>query len=335
MAANTLRFLRDNATPTDTTTSCTCDILDKEKGAREYVAYMFDRTSAMFEYQGLPDTIPQYILEFYLQLYGIVTIAEHSGSLYAFNGRPGGQPDPYYRPTVSVVANPALGISRTYRIVNHYAPYDTSSWSPLPPCVLMYNDTQQSGLMPMYSRYATQLTENDISIRSAQINTRQQTLIAASTTSEIASAKEYMDNLESGKMATIARAPFLEGIQTFNVASTRDPLMQLIETQQYLKAAWFNDIGLNANFNMKREYLSAEEIATNTDILLPLCDDMLARREEAVDHINRTFGTSISVSKNSAWEKKEQEVEASIAEQQSASKPDSSSSNETEPKEET
>lgn len=299
--------------------SCQCDILDKEKGAREYVAYMFDRTSAMFEYQGLPDTIPPQILEFYLQLYGIVTIAEHNGSLYAFNGRPGGPPDPYYRETESVVANPALNLSQSYRIVNHFAPFDQSRWTTLPPCVLMYNDTQRNGLMPMYSRYATQLTENDISIRSAQFNARQQTLISGTTDSELASAQMYIDNLEKGKLATVASAPFLSGIHADNVSpSASNSIIQLIELQQYLKAAWFNDIGLNANFNMKREYLSAEEIATNTDILLPLCDDMLARRQEAIDVINSTFGTSITVSKNSAWEKKEQEVEASIAQEQSA-----------------
>ncbi len=300
----------------DADTSCQCDILDKEKGAREYVAYMFDRTSAMFEYQGLPDTIPAYILEFYLQLYGYAIVAEANGSLYCFNGRPGGPPDPYYRPTQVIVANPALNLSREYRIINHFAPYDQSRWTTLEPAVLMYNDTQMNGLTPMYTRYATQLTENDISIRSAQFNARQQTLISGTTDSELASANMYIDNLEKGKLATVASAPFLAGIHAENVSpSSANSIIQLIELQQYLKAAWFNDIGLNANFNMKREYLSAEEIATNTDILLPLCDDMLARRQDALDYINAAFGTNITVSKNSAWEKKEQEVEVSLAEE--------------------
>ena len=299
--------------------TCLCDILDKEKGVREYVAYMFDRTASMFEYQGLPDTLPAHILEFYLQLYGIATIAEVNGELYVFNGRPGGPPDPYYRETQVVVANPGLNLSQEYRIINHFAPFDKSRWTALPPCVLMYNDTQRNGLMPLYSRYATQLTENDISLRCAQFNARQQTLIAGTTDAELASANLYIENLEKGKLATVAEAPFLSGIHAENVSpSSSNSIIQLIELQQYLKAAWFNDIGLNANFNMKREYLSAEEIATNTDILLPLADDMLTRRQEALDFVNQTFGTSITVKKNSAWEKKEEEVEVSLAQEQAA-----------------
>ena len=87
----------------------------------------------------------------------------------------------------------------------------------------------------------------------------------------------------------------------------------LNSTFQYLKASWFNEIGLNTNFNMKREYLSAEEIAANTDVLLPLVDDMLYNRERACDRINAMFGTNISVHKNSAWENKMRESEAELA----------------------
>ena len=86
-------------------------------------------------------------------------------------------------------------------------------------------------------------------------------------------------------------------------------IIQLIELQQYLKASWYNEIGLNANFNMKREYLSEEEIRSSTDVLLPLIDDMLRCREEAVSLVNSTFGTSIGVKKNSAWENKQDELD--------------------------
>ena len=47
---------------------CTCDILDKNRSIYNYVMLMFDRTNQMFEYSGLPDTIPAYMLELYLQI---------------------------------------------------------------------------------------------------------------------------------------------------------------------------------------------------------------------------------------------------------------------------
>lgn len=290
---------------------CRCDILDKRKSIYNYVLMMFDRTNQMFEYKGLPDTIPAHMLELYLQINGHIGWLEWNGELYALPGGWGGAPDPYYRPTIYIVANPALGGSHDCKIVNHLPPFDETVWSTKPDCVLMRNDTNMRGLFYLFSRYATELSENDISIRSAQINSRQQSIIAASTDREIASARAYIKALEDGKLeAVMDQAMATKGIRATNVSvQSANVIIQLIELQQYLKASWYNEIGLNANFNMKREYLSEEELMAQTDTLIPLIDDMLRCRQEAIEAVNSTFGTSISVEKNSAWENKQKELE--------------------------
>lgn len=290
---------------------CRCDILDKRKSIYNYVLMMFDRTNQMFEYKGLPDTIPAHMLELYLQINGHIGWLEWNGKLYALPGGWGGAPDPYYRPTIYIVANPALGGSHDCKIVNHLPPFDEAVWSTKPDCVLMRNDTNMRGLFYLFSRYATELSENDISIRSAQINSRQQSIIAASTDREIASARAYIKALEDGKLeAVMDQAMATKGIRATNVSvQSANVIIQLIELQQYLKASWYNEIGLNANFNMKREYLSEEELMAQTDTLIPLIDDMLRCRKEAIEVVNSTFGTSISVEKNSAWENKQKELE--------------------------
>ena len=291
---------------------CTCDILDKKDSIFNYVLLMFDRTNQMFEYTGLPDTIPPRMLELYLQINGHVCITDVDGSLYALPGGLGGAPDPYYRPTLYVVANPGLGYSKSLKILNHLKPFreqDTQG-----ECVLIYNDTNLRGLFYLFSRYATELAENDVSIRAAQINSRQQTLIAANTDSQIASANAYYDNLEKGKITAVADQAFLDGIKVNNVSvQGANSIIQLIELQQYLKASWYNEIGLNANFNMKREYLSEEELRASTDVLLPLIDDMLKCREDAISVINSTYGTNIKVKKNSAWLNKQEELDTEQA----------------------
>lgn len=290
---------------------CQCDILDKKKSVYNYVLMMFDRTNQMFEYKGLPDTIPAYMLELFLQINGHIGWLEWNGKLYALPGGWGGAPDPYYRPTIYIVANPALGGSHDCKIVNHLPPYEETVWSTKPDCVLMRNDTNMRGLFYLFSRYATELTENDISIRSAQINSRQQSIIAASTDREIASARAYIKALEDGKLeAVMDQVMATKGIRATNVSvQSANVIIQLIELQQYLKASWYNEIGLNANFNMKREYLSEEELMAQTDTLIPLIDDMLRCRKEAIEVVNSTFGTSISVEKNSAWENKQKELD--------------------------
>lgn len=286
---------------------CTCDILDKTRSIYNYVMLMLDRTNQMFEYDGLPETIPAYMMELFLQINGHVGIIEHEGKLYALPGGLGGAPDPYYRPTLYIIASPGLGISLSCSIENHLPPFNKNQ-AAQSRCVVMKNDTNMRGLFYMFTRYATELAENDVSIRCAQINSRAQTFIAATTDSQIASANAYLDNLEKGKVTAVANQAFLDGINAVNVSTqSANSIIQLIELQQYLKASWYNDIGLNANFNMKREYQSEEELQANTDVLLPLIDDMLRCREDAVSAINSTFGTSISVHKNSSWENKQKE----------------------------
>ena len=76
----------------------------------------------------------------------------------------------------------------------------------------------------------------------------------------------------------------------------------MFEFEQYLKASMYNEIGLSANFNMKRERLTSAEIETNSDNLYPLVDDMLNNRRLAIEKINEMFETDIKVEFNSSWD---------------------------------
>lgn len=180
-------------------------------------------------------------------------------------------------------------------------------------CVWFLNDSQTMGLLPLFSRYAAQMVENDISIRSAQINLRQQTVIVADNGNEIESAKQYISDLEAGKLAAVSKRPFIDGVKVMNAGNTQsNTVMQLIELQQYLKASWYNEIGLNSNFNMKRQYVSSDEINSTADIMLPLIDNMFEARQNGVENINKLFGLSITVEKDSAWEKKQIQSDMSV-----------------------
>jgi len=82
---------------------------------------------------------------------------------------------------------------------------------------------------------------------------------------------------------------------------------------QYTKASWFNELGLNANYNMKRESINSDESQLNDDALLPLVDDMLNCRRLAAEKVNAMFGTSISVDFASSWQDNQQEIDAEQA----------------------
>lgn len=272
------------------------DFNDKEQALRNYMAYMLNRTQMIFEYEGLPDTIPAKFLELLLQINGYACIAEDKGKLYAFYGGLGGEPDEYYQPTICVVANPALKLSKTYTIKKD--------------CVLGRNDVLMYGLTNLFRRYATAMVENDISFRMASINARVNSLITAPDDPTKDAADLYLKDLEAGKLGAVAANEFLDGIKVQPMSSSLRTFTDLIEYQQYIKASWFNEIGLNANYNMKREKLSTTESQMNNDALLPLVDQMLRCRQEMCDEINAMFGTEISVSFGSSWEQLAAEMQA-------------------------
>ena len=244
----------------------------------------------------IPDTIPAKFLELLLQINGYACIAEDKGKLYAFYGGLGGEPDEYYQPTICVVANPALKLSKTYTIKKD--------------CVLGRNDVLMYGLTNLFRRYATAMVENDISFRMASINARVNSLISAPDDPTKDAANQYLADLENGKLGAVAANEFLDGIKVQPMSSSLRTFTDLIEYQQYIKASWFNEIGLNANYNMKREKLSTTESQMNNDALLPLVDQMLRCRQEMCDEINAMFGTEISVSFGSSWEQLAAEMQA-------------------------
>lgn len=263
--------------------------LSKDKLYQQYIQYMLDRTQRMFKYNGLPETIPQRELELLLQVNGTATIGkDDEGNLYAFRGGLGGVPDAYYRPTISVVANPYLKLNKEYKIGED--------------CEIIINDSMWGGLIPMFSKYANQLVESDITLRMALINARIPSLIVADNDSAKKDAENYIMKVEKGELGIISSNAFFEGIKTSEYGiRSYSAIKDTIEAIQYLKSAWFNELGLNANYNMKREAINDAEAGMNEDSLLPLIDDMLECRRVGLEKVNKMFGTNITVELDSSW----------------------------------
>ena len=261
---------------------------DKSKVFENYCKYTFTRTQSMFTYEGLPDTIPVQWLESYLQRNGSCCIAEHEGKLYALLGNAGGELDEYYQPTIYTVANPALNLSKSYKIGED--------------CVYCRNDFDAVGLVPLVSRYCGLMTENLLTVRISDINMRMMNLLSAPDDNTLQSTKQYLKDLEDGKLGVVGETPFFEGLKLQSKGvGNGDYMIQFIELQQYLKGSMYNELGINANFNMKREALSGQEVALNDDALMPLIDDMLKQRRAMCDELNEMFGLNVSVDYGSTW----------------------------------
>ena len=275
-------------------------VIDKRKSRMSIERYKYLRLLKMFKYENLPETIPQDWLEMYLLSNGSAIISEVDGKLYALLGNFGGECNPYYLPRYYIVANPWLNLSKKYEI-------DVD-------CVLMRNDSLWEGLYPLIARYSTLESENLVTIRLVDVMLRAIALLSASDEKTRAAGEMYLKSLEKGKLGVIAENYFLEGIRMQSPPSNNGSyLTQFIELQQYLIASFYNEIGLNANYNMKREAIGSNESALNEDMLLPLCQLMLKCRKEDVEKVNEMYGTKISVDFDSSWKNNMDELEYQLS----------------------
>ena len=135
------------------------------------------KTLKIFEYEGLPDTIPFRELEKILQLNAFAYWLKKDDKLYVFWGGLGGRPDEYYRPTNFIVANPYLQFFKTVK-VNEEG-------------VLMWNDFSHMGLNLMIRRYAELMAECDITLRFGLVNARLVSILYATNDNVKQTAEEF------------------------------------------------------------------------------------------------------------------------------------------------
>lgn len=274
-------------------------VFNKDLFVKKHIAEMLSRVGSMFHYENLPDTVDSRMLELFLQTYGACFFTKVDDCYYVFRAGLGGEPDVYYRPTIAIVANPALNLSKEFKIGSEG--------------VVCLNDTMLQGLIPTFSLYGRLIAENIISMKVALVNNRQTSVITANTDSGKASAELYLKRLEDGQLSVVMDKGLEEGIRAQPVRVSNDnALTSLIEHQQYLKASEFNAIGINANYNMKRESITSSESDLNNESLFPTVDNMLECRKRWVDEVNKLYGLDISVDLSSVWKHKRQSSELEI-----------------------
>ena len=315
------RYFR-NLTDSLSITATSEHIFDKRRMTRDNFFMLLNKTAQMFEYDNLPATIPKMALELTLQTFGSAVIWEVPSSytpvgkgpmfnysalvtsdsrLYAFTYTLADAPDPYEEPYRVVITNPGFRptISATLELNTD--------------CILIRNDTYMRGLKWLHEKYAYLLTGAEISLRSTLICLRDQLTFVAKTEPQRAAVSKYIQDRENGVPGSILAPDLGAPLEAILNDSRTNSVELAVNGRQAIYAAWYNEIGLNPSFSLKREYTSAQEIDTNTDLLAPTVDDMLECRRAACESINSMFGTSISVRKSSAWEIKQNQIENALS----------------------
>lgn len=282
---------------------------DKNSLIHNAILTMMNKTVTIFDYNNLPETIKKKDLETILQVGGSGTWKDVKDNLYVFTAGLGGAPNPYYLPTKSIIANPALKYTAELDIDKN--------------CVVMLNDYFYQGLMPLHNKYARLLIEAELSLKQAIINARIPAVIQADNDNTAESAKTFFEKIIKGEeYGIITTNGWDEGLKSYEFYKN-SYIQEIIESIQYIKGSWYNELGLNAAFNMKREAINKYEAGINEDILGPSIDVMLDCRQDGLDKVNKMFGTNITIKLASAWEKRRKKEELEIKQMQVEAEGDS------------
>lgn len=266
-----------------------------------YIGTMLNRTLMMFKWSNLPDNMQSFEMEKFTQLKGFSVFIHDKADgdrYYVLDGSVYDNITWNYEPSKSLLVNPALnGLKQKYEIGKD--------------CVIIRNDYLRLGLYPILEKNSLDIANTDISLRYAQFNTRFKTLFTSNDDSTKDSINTLITQIWKGEkpVAIVTDDLYKNSINgiTYNTGTSND-IKDLMELKQYFKAQFFIELGINANYNMKREAVSGDEFRMNDDALMPLIDQMLECRVKACKEINELFGLNIKVELNSAWLKIAKEV---------------------------
>lgn len=285
--------------------------VNKEMLTSYFYRMLLNRVINMFTWKNLPETIDEQVMNFWLFITGRVCFTEFNGKLYALNGNYGGYPNEYYIPTEFVIANPILGSKNVKLDVDGVAMFN-SDGDKYP------TQTLTGGLYPLITLSANMLADCVVTISSVLKNGRITKALKCTDESNRVTAEEILKKMYAGDPALIISDTILDTISSVDisdssVASTM--LAQSIEAYQFWLANFYHSIGVNANYNMKRERLNTAEVNTNNSALFVNITNMLYNRQIAVDKINAMFGTNISVEISEEWKDVTEEPEEETEEQ--------------------
>lgn len=280
------------------------DVADVETGFNYWFFKLLSYVMGMFEYKGLPKSLPARQIEINLLLTGHCVLFRDHGEIVTC-GTTLFDFDKYYDPVKAVFAQPKL-FSKTLYLAGEKQNAE----------VIYNNDLQHnvfyiptdSGLLTFISRYARRLSDIESTENIYSVNMRLTSYPVGGDDSIVASIKKFFTQLALGKREVIADDAIINQFRTVDVvrSSTQDKLNDIIQARDKVLEQFFRDIGVKFFADNKRAQMTDNEIDSNDQMLLINPDEMLKARKRGIDNVNAFFGTSITVKLNDKFNRETQ-----------------------------
>lgn len=269
------------------------DVADVLYGVNYWFNKLLNIMLQIFEYEGLPSSIPKREFEIPLLLDGYVGVFNNKKyGLVASRIEPYGQ-DKYYDPIAYTYAQPELGGGNIKIGIDGVIIYNSE---------LQHNayefDTD-GGAYTFLKRYARMLADIESTISNYMVDIRDTEYAVAKNDAIKQSLEAYFLNKQAGKRTVITDDLIMSAFESIQrpQRSSADRINDLLIAKDKILEQFFRDIGVKF-YNPKKAQVTEDEIEADTQLLVISTDDMLEERKAGVERINDLFGTSITVKLN-------------------------------------
>lgn len=267
---------------------------DLRENASIWRRILYSRIVNTIIYEGLPAGLAEHeqTLRLFLFKYGKLAIYKlRDGTFTAQPFEYSKILDGWYVPTGGIITNPYL--PKGEQTKNFLLKDIPILYNSTPD---MYNYSRNSLVSDLVYKTSYQLAESDISYYCIQRNHRLIMVLTAEEDKQRAEANAILEKMYMGEADITMSEDLISHIKVNPISSTssRAILSELVEFTQYILANFYHSFGINSNYNLKREQLSANEIDVNEDALSLNIEDMLYARRQSLEKINAMWGTNIS-----------------------------------------
>lgn len=273
-------------------------ITDKNKSLDTYKKGLLLRTNQIFTWENLPMGLKTSQIEFETQKNGKVFIIKNGEKFFVVTGNETGDYDAYGNFKSVSVNNPHMTTLNGTYLKSQYMDDNVTDKNI---CVELKNNYLGLPIIELLSHYAVMITECEITLRSYIINSRNIFTLVAGDNKAVRNCESFLEKLKNGDLTILSDNSFLETIKILPTSVSGDLIYKLLEVLQYLKASALHEVGINANYDLKRTITTKTESDLNLDYLIPLVDNMYRTRLECVSELNKHFNLNVDCDLHSTW----------------------------------
>lgn len=281
-------------------TSVTNVLATKKALVKYYSKEALNVICSLIRFEGLPEYINENDLQYLLFVDGSCVQLKLNDKTY-FNSYEDAPPlDAYYRPLERIITNPWNKDLKTNKFTEGVD------------CVTIQCDPTFLGYGELISWYANNMADCDITLNRLIKNSRYNTAFLASNKTLKKSIENYISAMdEDGNPKVIEDKALFDLIKTkdFNTKDISTNAHVLLEMRQYLKAQFYLSLGLPANYDMKPEYKSKDELSFDNYVIAPKIDTVIETLNVCFEKSNALFGTNISVVLGSSLKEVKEDIE--------------------------